>query len=89
MAQISVEELFRGEGCGEKYGCGGIMGAVAKEIVERGVPDDYDLQTWVELLIVKYTLAAAEQIENEGDFVSGMTDTEPPSCYAEVQHENS
>ena len=65
------------------------MGAVAKEIVEHGVPDDYDLQTWVELLIVKHTLAAAEQMKNEGDFVSGMTDTEPPPCYAEVQHENS
>ena len=36
MAQISVEELFRGEGSGAKYGCGGIMGAVAKEIVEHG-----------------------------------------------------
>ena len=89
MAQISVEELFRGEGGGAKYGCGGIMGAVAKEIVERGVPDDYDLQTWVELLIVKHTLVAAEQMKNEGDFVSGITDTEPPSCYTEVQHENS
>ena len=89
MAQISVEELFRGEGGGAKYGCGGIMGAVAKEIVERGIPDDYDLQTWVELLIVKCSLAAAEQMKNEGDFVSGITDTEPPSCYAEVQHENS
>ena len=89
MAQISVEELFRGEGSGAKYGFGGIMGAVAKEIVENGLPDDYDLQTWVELLIVKCTLAAAEQMKNEGDFVSGMTDTEPPSCYAEVQHENS
>lgn len=89
MAQISVEEQFRDEGGGAKYGCGGIMGAVAKEIVEHGIPNDYDLQTWVEMLIVKCTLAAAEQMKNEGDFVSGMTDTEPPSCYAEAQHENS
>ena len=26
MAQISIEELYRGEGGGEKYGAGGIMG---------------------------------------------------------------
>ena len=33
---------------------------------------------------VKHTLKAAEQMKTEGDFVSGMTDAEPPSCYAEV-----
>lgn len=25
-----------------------------------------------------------EKMKNEGDFVSGMTDAEPPYCYAEV-----
>ena len=32
MAQISIEELYRGEGGGEKYGAGGIMGAVIKDL---------------------------------------------------------
>ena len=82
MAQMSVEELYRGEGTGEKYGSGGIMGAVTKEMLVRGVPEGYDKQTWLEMLIVKYTLAAAEKIKIEGDFVSGMTDVESLSSYA-------
>ena len=88
MAQISIEELYRGEGNGAKYGASGIMGSVTKEILTHGLPENYDLQTWIEMLIVKYTLAVAEQMKREGDFVSGMTDIEPPSFYEEVQHEN-
>ena len=45
---------------------------------------DYDERTYIELLIVKHTLEAAEQMKTEGDFVSDMTDAEPPSCYVEV-----
>ena len=81
MAQISIEEIYRGEGNGEKYGS--IMGAVAKEVLTHGVPEDYDEQTWIEMLIVKHTLITAEKIKREGDFVSGITDTEPPSCCGE------
>ena len=39
MAKISIEELYRGEGGGEKYGVGGIMGAVIKDLFTNGVPD--------------------------------------------------
>ena len=84
MARISIEELYRGEGGGGKYGTGGIMGTVMQEIMIHGVPNEYDEQTYIELLIVKHTLNVAEQMKTEGDFVSGMTDAEPPSCYAEV-----
>ena len=45
---------------------------------------EYDEWTYIELLIVKHTLIAAEQMKTEGDFVSGMTDAEPPSCHEEV-----
>lgn len=84
MARISIEELYRSEGGGAKY-CGrGIMGAVMQEIMIHDVPKEYDEWTYIELLIVKHTLIAAEQMKTEGDFVSGMTDAEPPSCYAEV-----
>ena len=76
MARISVEELYRGEGAGEKYGSGGIMGAVAKDILTRGIPKDYDEQTWVEMLIISHTLITAEKIKREGDSVSAMTDAE-------------
>ena len=86
MAQITIEDLYRGERNGEKYG--GIMGAVAKDILTHGVPKDFDLQTWTEMLFVKYTLVVAEKLKQEGDFVSGMADVEPLSFSAEVEHEN-
>ena len=45
MARISIEELYRGEGGGAKYGVGGIMGAVMQEIMIHGVPKNYDERT--------------------------------------------
>ena len=66
-----------------KYGAGGIMGAVIKDLFTNGIPDGYDGVLWMELLTVKHTLIAAEQMKQEGDFVSGMTDTEPLSLREE------
>lgn len=83
MAKISIEELYRGEVGGEKYGVGGIMGAVIKDLFTNGVPDGYDGLLWIELLTVKHTLQAAEQMKQEGDFVSGMTGAKPLSFHAE------
>ena len=83
MAQISIEELYRGEGKGEKYGSGGIMGAVIKDLFANEIPDGYDGLFWMELLTVKHTLIVAEQMKQEGDFVSGMTDAEPLSLHKE------
>lgn len=45
MARISIDELYRGEGGGAKYGVGGIMGAVMQEIMIHGVPKKYDERT--------------------------------------------
>ena len=87
MARITIEELYRGERNGEKYG--GIMGAVAKNILTHGVPKDYDEQTWTEMLFIKHTLELAEKMKPEGDFVSGMTDVEPLSSCSEVGNEHS
>lgn len=90
MARMSVEELYRGEGTGAKYGSGGIMGAVTKEILTRGVPEGYDEQTWLETLIVKHTLAAAEKMKIEGDSVSAMTDVESlSSCVRGNRNDNT
>ena len=72
MAQMSLEELYRGEGGGEKYG---IMGEVMKDFLQNGRPSEYDERTWLEMLL------AAEKMKNEGDTVSGMTDDVPPSSY--------
>ena len=84
MARISIEELYRGERGGAKYGVGWIMDSVMQEVMIHGVPKDYEERTYIELLIVKHTLKAAEQMKTEGDFVSGITGAEPLSCYAEV-----
>ena len=89
MAQISVEQLYRGEGGGAKYGSSRIMGAVTKGILTNGVPEAYDERNWIEMLLVKHTLAAAEQMKNKGDFVPGMTDMGSPSCHEGVRDENT
>ena len=90
MARMSVDELYRGEGAGAKYGSGGIRGAVTKEMLIRGVPEGYDEQTWLEMLIVACTLAAAEKMKIEGDSVSGLTDAESLSFYVgRVENDNT
>lgn len=78
MAQMSLEELYRGEGAGEKYG---ILGEVMKDFFQNGCPSEYDDRTWLEMLLVKHALIAAEKMKNEGDTVSGLTDDAPPSSY--------
>ena len=78
MAQMSLEELYRGEGAGEKYG---ILGKVMKDFLQNGRPSEYDERTWLDMLLVKHALIAAEKMKNEGDTVSGMTDSVPPSSY--------
>ena len=87
MAQMSLEELYRGEGVGEKYG---IMGEVMKDFFQNGCPSEYDERTWVDMLLVKHALIAAEKMRNEGDTVSGMTDSVPPSSYVRWdEHDNA
>lgn len=87
MAQISIEELYRGEGNGEKYG---ILGLVMKDFLINGCPAEYDERTWIEMLLVKHAIITAEKMKKEGDFVSGITDMESLSCYAEeCKNENS
>ena len=78
MARMSLEELYRGEGVGKKYG---IMGEVMKDFFQNGCPSEYDERTWLEMLLVKHALIAAEKMKNEGDTVSDMTDSVPPSFY--------
>lgn len=78
MAQMSLGELYRGEGAGEKYG---ILGEVMKDFFENGRAAEYDERTWLEMLLVKHALIAAEKMKNEGDTVSGMTDDMSSSSY--------
>ena len=78
MAQMSLEELYRGESAGEKYG---IMGEVMKDFLQNGRLSEYDERTWLEMLLVKHALIAAEKMKSEGDTVSGMTDDMSSSSY--------
>ena len=78
MAQMSLEELYRGESAGEKYG---ILGEVMKDFFENGRPSEYDERTWLEMLLVKHVLIAVEKMKNEGNTVSGMTDDMSSSSY--------
>lgn len=87
MARMSLEELYRGEDAGEKYG---IMGEVMKDFFENGRPSEYDERTWLEMLLVKHALIAAEKMKSEGDTVSGMTDSVPLSSYVRWnEHDNT
>ena len=83
MARISIEALYTGEGAGGKYGSGGLMGAVMTEIFTHGVPHGYDARTWEDLLLINHTLLAVEQVKQEGDSISDMTDSEPSSFRTE------
>ena len=81
MASISISDLYRGEGPGEKHG--GILNAVFQELFTGGVPEACDERTWTEQLIVKHTFLIAKKMAEQGDAVSELTDAAPPFCIAE------
>lgn len=78
MAQISLEELYRREGAGERC-C--IMGKVIKDFFANGRPSEYDERTWLNMLLVNHALIAADKMKIEGDTMLGMTDDVLPSSY--------
>ena len=83
MARITIEEVYRGE----KYG---VMSAAMAEYLMDGRPAEYDERTWVEMLIVKHALIAADKMKSEGDSISGMTDAESSSSYVRWdEHDNA
>lgn len=74
MAQISIADIYSDE----KYG---VMSAAIADYMTNGRPSEYDERTWLDMLLVKHALIAAEKMKNEGDTVSGLTDDAPPSSY--------
>lgn len=83
MARMTVEEVYNGE----KYD---VMSAATVEYLTNGRPSEYDERTWLEMLLVKHALIAAEKMKSEGDTVSGMTDSVPPSSYVRWnEHDNT
>lgn len=81
MASISISDLYRGEGPGEKHG--GILNAVFQELFTGGIPEGCDERTWIELLTVKHTFLTAMKMAEQGDVVSELTETTPPFCISE------
>ena len=83
MARITVEEAYRGE----KYG---VMSAAMAEYLSNGRPAEYDERTWVEMLIVKHALIAADKMKTAGDSISGMPATASSSSYVRWdEHDNA
>ena len=63
MAKFTLEELYYGD----KYN---IMGNAAAEMLRRGTCED--VQTEIELCLVKHTLLAAQHMVQDGDEVDGI-----------------
>ena len=83
MARITIEEVYRGE----KYG---VMSAAMVQYLKNGHPAEYDERTWVEMLIVKHAMIAADKMKLEGDSILGMTDAESSSSYVRWdEHDNA
>ena len=73
MASISISDLYRGEGPGEKYG--GILNAVFHEIFTKGIPEGCSEQTWIELLTVKHTFLVAERMKTSFSVLAPANDS--------------
>ena len=74
MAQISIAEIYSGE----KYG---IMSAAIADCMTNGRPSESDERIWIDRLLVKHALIAAEKMRQEGDTVSGKTEDVSSSSY--------
>ena len=82
MAQITVQDVYNGA----KYD---VTSAAMAEYLRDGRSSEYDEQTWVEMLLVKHALIAAEKMRQEGDTVSGMTDDVSSSSYVRLDDDNA
>ena len=83
MARITIQDVYNGA----KYD---VMSAAVADYLKNGRPAEYDERTWMDMLLVKYALIAAEKMNKEGDSISGMTDAESSSSYVRWdEHDNT
>ena len=82
MAQISIAEIYSGE----KYG---VMSAAIADYMTNGRPSESDERTWIDMLLVKHALIAAEKMRQEGDTMLGMTDVVSSSSYVRWDDDNA
>ena len=66
------------------------MSAATADYLMNGRSTEYDERTWLDMLLVKHALIAAEKMKSEGNTVSDMTDSVPPSSYVRWdEHDNT
>ena len=65
------------------------MSAAIADYMTNGRPSEYDERPWVDMLLVKYALIAAEKMRQEGDTISEMTDDMSSSSYVRWDDDNT
>ena len=65
------------------------MSAAIADYMTNGRLSEYDERTWVDMLLVKHALIAAEKMRQDGDTISEMTDDMSSSSYARWDDDNT
>lgn len=65
------------------------MSAAIADYMTNGRLPEYDERTWVDMLLVKHALIAAEKMRQEGDTISEMTDDMSSSSYVRWDDDNT
>ncbi len=65
------------------------MSAAIADYMTNGRLSEYDERTWVDMLLVKHALIAAEKMRQEGDTISEMTDDMSSSSYVRWDDDNT
>ena len=65
------------------------MSAAIADYMTNGRLSEYDERTWVDMLLVKHALIAAEKMRQEGDTISEMTDDMSSSSYVSWADDNT
>lgn len=65
------------------------MSAAIADYMTNGRLSEYDERTWVDMLLVKHALIAAEKMRQDGDTISEMTDDMSSSSYVRWDDDNT
>lgn len=65
------------------------MSAAIADYMTNGRLSEYDERTWVDMLLVKHALIAAEKMRQDGDTISEMTDDMSSSSYVGWDDDNT
>lgn len=65
------------------------MGKVVADYMKHGRPTQIAEETWLDMLLVKHTIVAIEEMKKEGDSISTMFDGELSSAYVGGDYDNT